>query len=190
MKRIRLAILVCMILIGGAVLASFFFNLHGRKEIKEPEPIPNETAVDAKMYLEKIRFVEDKQGRKTWELEAKSIEQHEDQDIVDLNDVKVTVYTKEGRSFVISGERATVNQKSKDAKLSGNVTLTTSDGYRLRTESVAYHHEMKQIDTSDPVEMEGEGFRVQGQGMFVDMEARIFKILGRVKCQWQKMGKG
>ena len=60
MKRIRLAILVCMILISGAVLAGFFFNLHGRKEIKEPEPIPNETAVDAKMYLEKIRFVEDK----------------------------------------------------------------------------------------------------------------------------------
>jgi lipopolysaccharide export system protein LptC len=55
---------------------------------------------------------------------------------------------------------------------------------------VAYHHEKKQIDTSDPVEMEGEGFRVQGQGMFVDMEARLFKILGRVKCQWQKAGKG
>jgi LPS export ABC transporter protein LptC len=179
-----------MILIGGAVLAGLFFNLHGRKEIKEPEPLAKETAVDAKMYLEKIRFVEDKKGRKTWELEAKSIEQHEDQNIIDLNDVKVTVYTKDGRSFVISGERATVNQKSKDAKLSGNVTLTTNDGYRLRTESVAYHHEKKQIDTSDPVEMEGDGFRVQGQGLFVDMEARFFKILGRVKCQWQKVGKG
>jgi len=38
--------------------------------------------------------------------------------------------------------------------------------------------------------MEGEGFRVQGQGMFVDMETRVFKILGRVKCQWQKVEKG
>jgi LPS export ABC transporter protein LptC len=190
MKRIRLAILVCMILIGGAVLASLFFNLHGRKEIKEPEPIPNETAVDAKMYLEKIRFVEDKQGRKTWELEAKSIEQHEDQDIVDLNDVKVTVYTKEGRRFVISGDRARVNQQSKDAKLTGNVTLITNDGYRLRTKSVAYHHQEKQIDTSDPVEIDGEEFRVQGQGLFVDMEARTFKILGRVNSQWRKGAKG
>jgi LPS export ABC transporter protein LptC len=190
MKRIRLAILVCMILISGAVLASLLFKLHGRREIKEPEPIPKETAVDAKMFLEQIRFVEDKQGRKTWELEAKSIEQHEDQDIIDLNDVKVTVYTKEGRSFVMTGKRARVNQKSKDAKLSGNVTLTTNDGYRLRTESVAYHHEKKQIDTSDPVEIEGEEFRVQGQGLFVDIEARLFRILGRVRCQWQKVGKG
>ncbi len=190
MKRIRLAILVCMILISGAVVASLLLNVHGRKGAEEPEPIPKDTAADAKMYLEKIRFVEDKKGRKTWELEAKSIEQHEDQNSVDLNDVKVTVYTKEGRRFVITGERATVNQKSKDVKLSGNVTLTTSDGYRLRTESVAYHHEKKQIDTSDPVEMEGEGFRVQGQGMFVDIEARLFRILGRVKCQWQKVGKG
>src|SRR4030042_2612340 len=161
MKRVRLVILVCMILISGAVLAAFFFNLLGRKEIKEPEPLPKETAADATMYLEKIRFVEDKKGRKTWELEAKSIEQHEDQNIVDLNDVKVTVYTKDGRSFVISGERATVNQTSKDAKLSGNVTLTTSDGYRLRTESKAYHHEKKKMDTSDPVAMEGDGVRDQ-----------------------------
>src|SRR5512139_877567 len=190
MKRVRLAILVCMIFIGAAVLAGFLFNLHGRKEIKEPDPLPKESAVDAKMYLEQIRFVEDKNGRKTWELEAKSIEQHEDQNIVDLYDVKVTVYTKEGRSFVMSGERGTVNQKSKDAKLRGHVTLTTSDGYRLRTESVSYHHEKKQIDTSDPVEMEGEGFRVQGQGLFVDLESRFFRILGRVKCQWQKIGKG
>jgi hypothetical protein len=51
MKRVRLAILVCMILISGAVLAAFFFNLLGRKEIKEPEPLPKETAADAKMYL-------------------------------------------------------------------------------------------------------------------------------------------
>ena len=190
MKRIRLAILICMILISGAVLAGLFLNLQGRKGTEEPELILKETAGDAKMYLEKIRFVEDKQGRKTWELEAKSIEQHEDQNIVDLNDVKVTVYTKEGRSFVITGERARVNQKSKDANLTGNVTLATSDGYRLRTESVAYHHEKKQIDTSDPVEIEGDGFRVQGQGMFVDMEARLFRILGRVKSQWRKVGKG
>ncbi len=51
MKRRRLAILVCMILIAGAVLASFFVNLYGRKEIKEPEPLPKEPAADARMYL-------------------------------------------------------------------------------------------------------------------------------------------
>src|SRR4030042_6053560 len=103
MKRIRLAILVCMILISAAVVAGFFFNLHGRKGVKEPEPIPKETAVDATMYLEKIRFVEDKKGRKTWELEAKSIEKHEDQNIVDLNEVKATLSPKKARSSVIAG---------------------------------------------------------------------------------------
>ncbi len=57
------------------------------------------------MRLEKIRFVEDKHGQKTWELEAKSIQQYQDQNIMLLEDVKVTFYTKDGRSFILSGKK-------------------------------------------------------------------------------------
>jgi LPS export ABC transporter protein LptC len=63
----------------------------------------------------------------------------------------------------------------------GNVVLTSSDGYELRTHSVSYRHLEKVLSTSDPVEIEGEQLRLTGKGMLVDMQAKTFKILSEVK---------
>jgi LPS export ABC transporter protein LptC len=107
-----------------------------------------------------------------------------------LDEVKVTLFTKEGQSFVISGNQGKVYQDSKNMELVGDVVLTSSDGYRLKTHSISYHHLEKQVTTSDPVEIEGEQIRVVGKGMWVDMEAKIFKVLSQVKTRWKGGRKG
>ena len=137
------------------------------------------------MRLEKIRFVEDKHGQKTWELEAKSIQQYQDQNIMELEDVKVTFYTKEGRTFIISGNRGKVYQDSKNMELVGDVVLTSSDGYRMKTHSMSYHHLEKKVTTSDPVAIEGKEIQLVGKGMLVDMEAKTIKVLNQVKTRWK-----
>ncbi len=190
MKRARLFILVSIVLIAGSVVAVVWFNFQGKNQSQTKEEVPKVTAEDTKMNLEKVHFVEDKGGKKTWELEAKSVQQYEDQNLLVLKEVKVTVYTKDGRSFVISGKEAKVHQDSKDAELTGNVVLTSSDGYRLRTQSISYDHRTKKVTTPDLVEIDGNQIQVQGKGMLVDMEGRSFKILGHVKTQWRREGKG
>jgi LPS export ABC transporter protein LptC len=189
MRKLKFAILVSMVLIGGIVLVSLWVNLQGRKASEEDKAPPAFSADDAKMFLEKIHFVEDKQGRKTWELEAKSIQQNREENLLFLEDVKVTVYAEEGRSFVITGKQGKVFMDSKNMELLGDVMVTSSDGYRLRTQSVAYRHQEKNLGTSDPVEIEGEQMRVIGKGMQIDMEARTFKIFGQVKTQLRLGGK-
>jgi len=190
MRRAKVAILMTIILIGGIVLVSLWQNLQEKRESRQEAEIPKLADDDSKMHLEKIQFVEDKQGRRTWELEAKSVRQYEDQDLIVLEDVKVTVFTKEGRAFVLSGKQATFHQDSKDMELEGDVLLTSSDGYRLKTRSIAYRHEERKAQTADPVEIEGEEIRVKGNGMVVDIEARTFRILNQVRTQWRKGGKG
>ena len=140
--------------------------------------------------LEKIRFVEDKEGRKTWELEAKSIQQYQDQNMMLLEEIKVTYFTKEGRSYTISGLKGKIHQDSKNVELVGDVVLTSSDGYRMKTHSISYRHSEKIVTTSDPVEIEGDQIRLVGKGMWVDMEAKIFKVLAQVKTQWRGGKKG
>ena len=190
MRRAKVAILMTIILIGGIVLFSLWQNLGKKRESGQPAEIPKVADDDTKMHFEKVQFVEDKQGRRTWELEAKSVRQYEDQDLVLLEDVKVTVFTKEGRSFVLSGRQARLHQESKDMELEGDVLLTSSDGYRLKTRSIAYRHGEKKVQTADPVEIEGEELRVHGNGMVVDIEARTFRILNQVRTEWGRGGKG
>jgi LPS export ABC transporter protein LptC len=180
-KRIKTAILIAIILIGGIVLVSLWANLRERRASEAIEKLPKISTGGADMRLEKIRFVEDKHGQKTWELEAKSVDQYQGRNMIVLEDVKVTFYAKDGRTFFLTGKQGKVYQDSKNVELVGNVVLTSSDGYELRTHSVSYRHLEKVLSTSDPVEIEGEQLRLTGKGMLVDMQAKTFKILSEVK---------
>jgi LPS export ABC transporter protein LptC len=190
MRKLKIAILISIVSIGLLVLVSLWVNLKEKKVSEEGEVAPKISTDGADARLEKIRFVEDKHGRKTWELEAKSIQQYQGQNILLLEEVKVTFFTKEGRSFIISGNQGKVYQDSKNMELVGDVVLTSSDGYRLKTHSISYHHSEKKVTTPDPVEIEGEQIRLVGKGMLVDMDAKIFKVLNQVKTQWRGGKKG
>ena len=183
MKRIKLAILIALILVSGTVLVSLWVNLRERRASEAVEKPPAVSTEGADMRMEKIRFVEDKHGQKTWELEATSARQYQDQNLMVLEDVKVTFYAKGGRTFFLTGKQGKVYQDSKNMELVGDVMLTSDDGYRLKTHSVSYRHLKKIASTPDPVEIDGEQIRLTGKGMLVDMEAKTFKILSQVKTQ-------
>ena len=185
MRKTKIALLLFIVMITGIVVVTLWLNLAEKRASGKEETPPPPTPEGAKMVLEKIRLVEDKQGRTTWELEAASVQQFEDQNILVLEDVKVTVHTKDGRTFVLSGRKGKVDQTTKDAELSGDVVLLSHDGYRLKTQSVTYRHEVKRVMSSDPVEIEGAQLHVVGTGMLVDMNARTFRILSGVKTQWR-----
>jgi LPS export ABC transporter protein LptC len=181
MRKTKIVILLLIVLIGGIVLVSLWANLRARKASEAREKVPKVSTGGADMQLKKIRFVEDKQGQKTWELEAESVNQYQGQNIMLLENVKVTFYAKEGRIIYLTGKQGKVYQDSKNVDLSGDVVLTSSDGYQLKTDSASYRHSEKIVSTSDPVEIDGEQIRLTGKGMLVDVEAKTFKILSQVK---------
>jgi len=189
-RRFKIAILLSILLVGGVALGSLWSNLLERRSQERMKSLPDVSTGGADMQLEKIRFVEDKNGQKTWELEAKSIQHYQDQNLMVLEDVKVTVYLKEGRILILTGKKGKVRQDSKDMELVGDVVLTSSDGYRLKTHSIFYRHGEKIVRSSDPVEIEGEQVRLTGKGMLVEMENKTFKILSHVKTQWRGKVKG
>ncbi len=190
MRKVKIAIAILILLVAGTVSYHLWMNLQNRQGTKEEEGRAGDPPLEADMRLERIRFVEEKRGQRTWELDAKAIQQFQDQNIILLEDVKVTFYTKDGRSFVLSGNRGKVYQDSKNMELVGDVLLTSSDGYRLKTHSISYEHDGKKVRTPDPVEIEGREIQLSGRGMWVDMEGRTMKILSQAKTRWRGGGGG
>ena len=183
MRKTKLFIVLLIVLIGGIVWVSLRSNLRERKASEAGEKALKVSTGGADMQLQKIRFVEDKQGQKTWELEAESVQQYQKQNILILENVKLTFYAKEGRVVHLTGRQGRVYQDSKNVDLVGDVVLTSSDGYQLKTRSASYRHSENVVSTADPVEIEGEQIRLTGKGMLVDVEAKTFKILSQVKTQ-------
>ena len=188
MRRFKFAIFISIVLMIGIAFFSFWAN---RQQVsKKDDRLPSILNEKADKCLEKIRFVEDKHGKRTWELEAKSIQQFQDQDLMLVEEIKLTFYADKGRCFTLSGRQGKVYQSTRNISLVGDVVLTSNDGYRLKTHSVDYHHQERKVTTADPVEIEGEQIRLTGRGMLVDMEAQTFKILNEVKTRWRKGERG
>ncbi len=191
LKKTKIAIILSILAIGGIVLASLWVNLQERKKIlSEKDKVPAITTEGVDQRLEKIHFVEEKHGKKIWELEAKTIYQYQEQNLLLLEDVKVVYYAKDGRSFTLTGDQGKVYQDSKDMELTGNVVVTSTDGYRLKTHSMSYKHSSKQARTPDPIEFEGEQIHLTGKGILIDMEEKTFKVLSGAKTQWKGGKKG
>ncbi len=189
MKRIKIALLISIALIVVVVSLILWANSRGRKPPDEIQ-LPKIAIEGADSRIETIRFVEEKQGRKTWELEAKSMQHYQDQNVMVLEDVKLTFFAEDGRTFTLTGKQGTVHQDTKNMDLQGDVVATSSDGYRFKTHSVAYRHQEKKIQTGDPVELDGDQLWLKGRGMLVDVEARTVKVLHEVKTQWKATRKG
>lgn len=183
MKRLKVVILIVILLVGVVVFVSLWTNLRTRRASDAVDKLREASTGGADMQLKKIRFVEDKEGKKTWELEAESVQQYQDQNMMVLEDVKVTFYAKEGRVLYLTGKQGKVYQNTKNVDLVGDVLLTSTDGYQLKTHSASYRHADRTLSTPDPVEIDGEQIRLTGKGMLVDVEAKTFKILSQVKTQ-------
>jgi LPS export ABC transporter protein LptC len=192
MRRVKIAILISIVLVGGLVLLRLWVNLRERKASEKLSEVPKiSTDGKADTRLEKIHLVEDKHGQKTWELEATSVQQYQDQNMLVLEDVKVTFFSKDGRVVVLTGKEGKVYQDSKNLEIIGDVVLTSKkDGYSLKTQSISYNHKENIARTSDPVEIEGEQLHLEGRGMLVDLDAKTFKVLNQVKTRWRGGRKG
>ena len=154
MRKTKFVILISMVLITGFVLTTLWLKLQEKKVPAKGDGLPKISTEGADMRLEKIRFVEDKQGERTWELEAKQIQQYQDQNLMMLEDVRVTFYSKDGGVFIVSGKEGKYYQDSKNIVLVGNVKLTSNDGYQLKTHSISYRQDSsshKRKSTLEPV---------------------------------------
>jgi LPS export ABC transporter protein LptC len=90
--------------------------------------------------------------------------------------VRIDVRERQGRDFVITGDEAVANDKSREITLTGSVTLTASDGFQL-TSGAASFRESDGIVRSPGAVSFGRGqMSGSGVGMTYDRNADVLTI--------------
>ena len=178
MKPFKLIILICMAVILAAVGGYLLFG----EADDEGEVIPEmkQAAETADLTLEEIHYVETKGEKKAWELTAKSGQHFSETDYTTLEDLMVTFYAEGGRIITLKGNEGSMKGR-KEIEVRGDVVITSSDGYRVTTDSLHFDDEQRRITTEDPVLLEGKGLRVKGVGVVVDLNTQKLSILRKVE---------
>jgi len=152
---------------------------------EEAEDKANEKSKDKKIEKSKvvspsqkakgIHLVESQQGSRDWELFAESAEGDQSASW-DLQNVKVLFYNKEKLGFTVVGDRGSIDGKTKDLHIRGNVITTSENGYIFKTPSIFYSSKRRQIVSPEKVNMKGpkdemgDGFVLEGVNMTVQVD--------------------
>jgi LPS export ABC transporter protein LptC len=179
MKLSKLLILICMGVVLVAVGGYLLFGGGGGEEDKIIQEM-KQSAETADLTLEEIHYVETKGHKKEWELRAKSGQHFRQDDYTTLEDLTVTFYADEGRIITLRGDKGSMKGR-KEIEVRGNVVITSSDGYRVSTDSLYFDDEKQQISTEDPVVFEGKRLQVKGVGAVVDLKTKKLSILRKVQ---------
>jgi LPS export ABC transporter protein LptC len=152
---------------------------------------PSKPDASADLRLDRVHYTETREGVKEWELEATSAVYRKEGETMFLEKIRATFYGRDQGSYHLVGEKGKFNAQTKVIEVYDGVKIDSSDGYHMRTRTLKYQADQKELHTSDPVELEGPTMRVEGGGMVVDLNRERVKILGGVtttlsSLEWSK----
>ena len=135
----------------------------------------------ADIRIEKARYTETKDGQKEWELEADSAQYFKNDNLTAFENVKVIFYSKNGANYTLTGREGRLRNDSRDMDIVGNVVVTSTDNYQLKTDSLQYIAGVRQISTKDRVFFTGPGINIEGTGFLADMVTEMVSVFANVR---------
>ncbi|BBB91578.1 MAG TPA: LPS export ABC transporter periplasmic protein LptC [Methylomusa anaerophila] len=119
-----------------AIACGLIFLVGGLYYFLKEEPLPPappDSQAAGKQSIPNLTFsgstiVEEKDGKRIWELSAEIIEADTSQNIATLKNIKGVFYQEKGGKIDIVAKEAVLDTKTKDISLQGDIQATASDG--------------------------------------------------------------
>ncbi len=133
----------------------------------------NQVEKDVEQVLSGTHLVEARGEAKSWELDADQAQKKKNSKDWKLTKVKVKFFGENAVSYVADGNEGFVGDNQKKLTISGDVVITSSNGYVLNSEIIYYETKTRMIDGPKPVELKGPPDR-KGDGGPLYMEGDTF----------------
>lgn len=178
MRKVRNLIVICILALAAAITVLLFMNWKEDKLHGKPPKVPR---IRADLEVGSLLLTEEKEGTIHWELEARIAQCFKKGDRTLLEGLLVTLYSQDGRVVTLRGDRAKIDEKTRDMEVEGGVVVTSSDGLCLKTSSLQYNHSRREITTEAPVRITGKGVTISGVGLLMELTSERISILKEVE---------
>lgn len=169
----------------SAVLACYLAYLLLTNSTSAPPPTaaPPGSMDKADATIARFTFTQTKGDRVQWQVDAKKARLFEQDKRAHLDTVAVTLFGEQGRELTVEGDEGTLETDTKNFVLTNRtepLVVRTESGYVIYTNHLAWTDETRQIRTSDPVRIVGNGLEVTGKGLLGHLDSEEFEILDDV----------
>ncbi|MBX2988795.1 MAG: LPS export ABC transporter periplasmic protein LptC [Bdellovibrionaceae bacterium] len=187
MQKFRNIIFIALLgLLFAEVLIVFPAHVGRQKDASAPATPSDEAEMTAPGATEQkmrgVHLVESQKGSRDWELFAQAAEGNQGKGTWNLQNMRVLFYNRDKVEFTVTGQDGSIDMKTKDMRVRGDVVTTSANGYTFRTQEVEYSSQNRKIISpsavlmTGPKDRDGEGMKVRGRRMIVDVESSRMTI--------------
>jgi len=134
------------------------------------------------LQVKNVRYTDVGDSGMKWEITADTALYRKKENLALFEKVKVRLVMKDGRVFVMNGDRGQLNTQSRDMEIEGKVVIVSENGDRISTDRLLYLDAVKQIETDTPVVMENGSVRISGVGMIFSLNEKKVTLLSQVRA--------
>ena len=177
-KNKVITITIIILVLVAAVIFAVVQSI-GEKKANILKILPNEADVRISDFV----FTEVGQDDIRWEVKAKSAQYQKKQNLALFDQVQIKLTTKEGKVFIMTGDKGEMLTDKKDVEIKGHVVITSDTGDKFSTDYLRYSDVQKKIYTDAPVVMEGNRMKIQGVGLSIFMNKGELILSSGVKAK-------
>jgi LPS export ABC transporter protein LptC len=134
------------------------------------------------LQVKDVHYTEVGDSGMTWEIRADTARYRKKENLALFEKVTVRLVMKDGRVFVMTGDRGHLNTETRDMEIEGSVGIVSDKGGRFATDRLRYRNVERQIETDRPVTMEDGGVRISGVGMIFPLDGKKVTLLSQVRA--------
>lgn len=177
-KILRTVLLGFLLAIGGVI--AYFIVGSANHHLKIGEISFGDS--DADLNIDKVHVVQNIKGVREWELWADSAKVYRQKGLTILKNLKLRFYPKEGEPAHVTAQKGTMQNESRNIRISGDVTILASNGVSIKTDSLYFRSKERRIDSDSRVLMEGARFRLVGTGLQGQTDLGNYKLKEKVSA--------
>jgi LPS export ABC transporter protein LptC len=179
MKRRRKSVLLVLLLAAVLTAAAILMIRVGREPEKALLKIMSDK-VD--LQVRNVHFTEVGDSGMKWDVKADTARYQKKENLAFFEKIIVKLVMKDGRTFLMNGDRGSFRTDSRDMEIEGNVGIVSENGDRFTTDRLRYINTGKVIETDRPVSMENDHIRVIGVGMVFPLDGNKVSLLSQVRA--------
>ncbi len=137
--------------------------------------------------IDRVRYSGTRGDRLEWELEADKGFQVRGREDIDLTNVTVIYYTKDGAVYTMTGREGSYNAQTEDVVIKGDVVVVSDkDDFSLSTDILRYSAKSGVVQTKSRFKMTSQRADITGRGLVMDMAKENIKVLSEVSTVFKK----
>ncbi|MFZ0243935.1 MAG: LPS export ABC transporter periplasmic protein LptC [Desulfobacterales bacterium] len=161
-----------------AVLAVVYVNY--RRILDQPEKFIAAIQPGVDMAIDDVHQTATRDGKKEWQLDAATAHYLEAEKKIRLDSLTMTFFLDGQPPIHLTAENGVLETETRNVLVTGHVVLKNDDS-RLLADALDYHHEKQFLSAQTPVEIIGDGYRLDADSMSLELGKKRAVFKGNVK---------